>query len=128
MALILVADDDNLVGDIIRYTLRPRGHVVGVVANGADAVRVVETKRPDLVILDCSMPGLGGIDALRRIRNSPTAFATPVLMLTARRSLQDEEIALRAGANEYLRKPFDPTELLVLAEALLNKSALAAAR
>ncbi|MDQ3471825.1 MAG: response regulator [Pseudomonadota bacterium] len=67
---------------------------------------MVETKQPDLVILDCSMPGIGGVDVLRRLRVSGTSFAVPVLMLTARSSWDDEEIALRAGADDYLRKPF----------------------
>lgn len=126
MARIIIADDDSLVGDVVRFTLSPYGHVVGVVGTGAEAVRVAETKRPHLIILDCAMPGMGGVDALRQIRSSRTAFATPVLMLTARGSLQDEEIAMRAGASDYLRKPFDPTELLVMVERLLTKSAVLA--
>ena len=123
MARILVADDDSLVGDVVRYALTPRGNIVGVVASGAEAVRVAESKRPDLIILDCSMPGLSGVEALRQIRNSSTAYAIPVLMLTARSSQRDEDIAMRAGANDYLRKPFDPTELLVLVERLITKFA-----
>ena len=123
MALIIIADDDPMVCDIVRETLTKRGHIVGVVDNGNDAVRVAEIKRPDLIILDCSMPLLSGVEALRRIRNSRTAFATPALMLTARSSHHDEDIALRAGASEYLRKPFDPAELIVVAEQLLKKSA-----
>ena len=125
MALILLADDDELVGDVVRATLSARGHVVGLVGNGADAVRVVELKQPDLVILDCTMPELPGIEALRQIRLSRTAYRTPVLILTARRSEMDEEIAMRAGANDYLRKPFDPDELIVRVESLLEKAARA---
>jgi DNA-binding response OmpR family regulator len=122
MALILIADDDPLVGDIVRYTLSERGHIVGIVDNGHDALRVVETKQPDLVILDCSMPGIGGVDVLRRLRVSGTSFAVPVLMLTARSSWDDEEIALRAGADDYLRKPFDPAELVALVDHMLHKA------
>lgn len=123
MTMILVADDDQLVGDVVRHALEPLGHVVGTVDNGADAVRVAELKRPELIILDCSMPGLSGVEALRRIRSSRALFSTPVLMLTARASAHDEEIAMRAGASDYLRKPFDPDELLVLVDRLLTKSA-----
>jgi DNA-binding response OmpR family regulator len=126
MARILVADDDSMVGDVVRHTLEPHGHIVGVVGTGADAVRVAETKRPELIILDCSMPGLTGVEALRQIRSSRVAFGTPILMLTARASARDEEIALRAGATDYLRKPFDPAELLVLVERLITKSAASA--
>ena len=122
MALVLVADDDPRVGEIIRVTLAERGHVVGTVISGEEALRVVAAKRPGLVILDCSMPGMGGIEALRQIKSSNLSFDTPVLMLTGRLSKEDEEIALRAGADEYLRKPFDPTELLVVAERMIAKS------
>ncbi len=122
MARILLADDP-FIGDIVRATLSSHGHLVGVVTSGEDALRVVEIKRPDLVILDCAMPGIGGIDALRRLRASAAGFGTPVLMLTARSGPRDEEIAVRAGANDYLRKPFDPTELIVVVERLLRKSA-----
>lgn len=122
MALIIIADDDPLVGDIVRYTLSEHGHIVGIVANGVDALRVVETERPDLVILDCSMPGLGGVDLLRQLRVSRTSFDIPILMLTARSSRDDEEIALRAGADDYLRKPFDPAELLAIVDHIMTKA------
>lgn len=125
MALILIADDDPLVGDIVRYTLSARGHIVGIVDNGEDALRVVETKQPDLVILDCSMPGLAGVDVLRQLRVSDASFAVPVLMLTARWGRNDENIALRAGATDYLRKPFDPDELLAIVDHMLRKAELA---
>jgi DNA-binding response OmpR family regulator len=122
MALILLADDDELVGQVVRDALSARGHVVGVVENGLDAVRVVGVKNPALVILDCGMPGMNGIEALRQIRLSPTAHRTPVIMLTGRRSDMDMEIALRAGANEYLKKPFDADQLVAVVEELLGKS------
>lgn len=125
MALILLADDDDLVAEVVREALSARGHVVGVVENGADAVRVVEVKRPELVILDCSMPEMNGIEALIKIRRSTTSYDTPILMLTARRSEMDVEIAIRAGANEYLKKPFDADQLVAVVEDMLEKSAAA---
>lgn len=123
MALIHLADDDPLVRDVVQATLTAHGHVVGMVDNGADAVRIFEAKQPDLVILDCTMPKLGGIDALRQIRLLSGEDHTPVLMLTGRRSSMDETIAIRAGANDYLRKPFSPTQLLVRVELLLQRAA-----
>lgn len=122
MALILIADHDPLVGDVVRSTLAERGYVVGVVGNGPDALRAVQAKQPDLVILDCSMPGLGGVEVLRRLRLSTFGFQVPVLMLTARSGRDDEEIAFRAGADEYLRKPFDPAELTALVDHMLAKA------
>jgi DNA-binding response OmpR family regulator len=128
MARILLADDDPFIGDVVRATLSTRGHFVGVVASGEEAVRVAQTNRPDLLILDCAMPGMGGIGALRRIRTLAIAFDTPVLMLTARTGSGDEEIAMRAGANDYLCKPFEPAELIAVVETLLSKSAARAVR
>lgn len=123
MARILIADDDEMVRDIVGSVLGDYGHIVGTVANGEEAVHAAELKQPDLIILDCLMPGLSGVDALRRIRMSANVSAIPVLMLTARESRRDEDIAMCAGANDYLRKPFDPTELLVRVENLLWKQA-----
>jgi len=123
MALILIADDDELVVDYVRELLSSRGHVVGALNDGTPVKNVVELKRPDLVILDCSMPGLPGVEALRQIRTSQSCYATPVLMLTGRRSKADEDIAFRAGADDYLRKPFDPDQLIMRVEALLAKHA-----
>jgi DNA-binding response OmpR family regulator len=122
MTLILLADDDEMIGDIVRETLTGCGYVVGVVENGRDAVRAVQLKQPALVILDCGMPELSGEDVLRSIRLSAGGYRTPVLMLTARRSAMDVEIARRAGANDYLKKPFDPDDLVVRVENLLSKA------
>lgn len=124
MALILLADDDELVGEVVREALSARGHVVGVVENGADAVRVVEVKNPELIILDCSMPEMNGIEALIQIRRSATGCSTPILMLTARRSEMDVDIAMRAGASDYLKKPFDADQLVARVEDMLEKSAV----
>ncbi|HEU4704218.1 MAG TPA: response regulator, partial [Sphingomicrobium sp.] len=73
-----------------------------------------------LVVLDCAMPTMSGVEVLRQIRASPTCFDTPVLMLTGRRSEADEEIAIRAGANDYMRKPFAVDELVSRVEDLLE--------
>ncbi|MGI8706406.1 MAG: response regulator transcription factor [Sphingomicrobium sp.] len=123
MPLVIIADDDELVVDIVRAALEKRGHVVGGLGDGKLVRNVVELKRPDVVILDCAMAQVSGIAALKEIRASESAYATPVLMLTARRSVADEGIAWSAGADDYLRKPFDPDELVARVEALVKKRA-----
>ena len=124
MALILIADDDELVIEMVRAALGARGHIVGAVDDGIPVAKIVEFKRPELVILDCNMPELSGVQALRQIRVLRTAYATPVLMLTACLGEFDEDIAIRAGANDYLRKPFDPDQLVSRVEALLRRAEL----
>jgi DNA-binding response OmpR family regulator len=123
MARIIIADDDELVVDMVRSVLEARGHIVGSLEDGSRVKQVVETKRPDLVILDCSMPEKSGIQVLRELRTSLIAHETQVLVLTGRRSLNDEGIAWNAGTDDYLRKPFDPDELVVRVEALLDSAA-----
>ena len=121
MPFVIIADDDALVIDIARTALEARGHVVGGLSDGKPVSSIVELKRPDVVILDCGMADVSGIIALKEIRASPAAYATPVMMLTARTGAVDESIAWAAGADDYLCKPFDPEELVLRVEALIDK-------
>jgi DNA-binding response OmpR family regulator len=122
MALILIVDDDELVLEIVAEALRTAGHTVGTLDDGQHVIDIVHLKRPALVILDCCMPTLSGIEALRQIRVSPSCFDTPVMMLTARQSQADELIAIRAGANSYMRKPFEPSRLVARTDTLLLRA------
>lgn len=123
MARIIYAEDDELVGELVQATLIDAGHAVGVVGNGRDALKVVQQRRPDLLILDISMPEMTGSQVLDAIRRDEALYDLPVLMLTGRRSQTDEDIAIKAGATDYLRKPFDPDQLVVTVDALLAKAA-----
>lgn len=111
MALILLVDDDPLVADIVSTGLGNAGHVVGILSDGRRALEVVEFKRPALVLLDCAMPFVPGIEVLRQIRASSTCSNVPVLMLTGRDRSSDRDIAMRAGATSYMCKPFDVERL-----------------
>lgn len=121
MARIIIAEDDDIVSDIVREMLTKAGHLVGVLNNGADALRAIQLKEPDLVILDCTMPELSGLIVLREMRTSSTLYATPVLMLTGRQGARDVELAYNQGADDYMKKPFDPEELVFRVEELLEK-------
>lgn len=118
MARIIIADDDEFFVDLVRAALEPLGHAVGALPDGTDVVRIVRSKQPDLLILDCTMPNKPGVAVLREIR-SLRDFHVPVLMLTGRTSYADEDIAYQAGADDYLHKPVDPEKLIVHVEALL---------
>lgn len=118
MARIIIADDDELTVDIVRAALERDGHIVGALPDGTSVRDVAVFKKPDLMILDCSMPHKSGVEALRELRQSANNDV-PVLMLTGRQSRSDEAIAYEAGADDYLRKPFDVDELSVRVEALL---------
>ncbi len=123
MARIIIADDDEIIGEIACDALLAHGHAAGVITNGRDALQVIRARKPDLVILDCNMPGMNGLLVLRELRQSPEFCDLPVLVLTARRSDKDEELAYYQGANDYMKKPFDPAELVVRVEDLLAKRA-----
>ena len=119
MARIIYAEDDDLLGEIVRATLRREGHVVGIVGDGKSALRAINVKRPELVILDCSIPELSGIEVLRTIRLDRRLYETPVMMLTARGSERDVNLASYAGADAYIKKPFDPDYLVFIADSHL---------
>lgn len=120
MGTIILAEDDELVAAVVIDALMSAGHAVGWLADGASALAIIKQRPPDLVILDCNMPQLGGIHVLREMRRIDRLHRVPVLMLTSRRSAHDEHIARFAGASDYLRKPFDAIELVDRAEDLMG--------
>jgi DNA-binding response OmpR family regulator len=121
MARIIIADDDEIIGEIARDALIAAGHGAGLVPDGAEALAVIKARRPDLVVLDCNMPGLSGVLLVQELRKIPALADLPVLMLTGRQGQRDEEIARFAGADDYMKKPFDPDELVFRVEQLLAK-------
>ncbi|MBV9840403.1 MAG: response regulator transcription factor [Sphingomonadaceae bacterium] len=120
MARIIVADDDEIVGEIACNALIAAGHGAGLITDGAEALRVIKARQPDLVVLDCNMPGLSGVLLVQELRKTAGFEQLPVLMLTGRRGKADEELARFAGANDYLKKPFDPEELAFRVDELLS--------
>lgn len=120
MGRIILADDDEIVAEVVTDAFIAAGHAVGWLKEGRSALDIIKRRRPDLVILDCNMPELSGIAVLREVRKSATLFDLPVMMLTGRQGDTDEQILRYEGANDYLRKPFDPAVLVGRAEALMN--------
>ena len=123
MARIVIVDDDELLCQIVARTLAPVGHVVIAVRDGDDALEALWENGPDLAILDCALPGKTGLTILREIRESAMFAKLPVLILTARRSEWHAKMAMTAGADDYIRKPFDATELIDTIDRLLAAAA-----
>ncbi|MGH2593955.1 MAG: response regulator transcription factor [Anaerolineae bacterium] len=119
MATILIVDDDRKIIDMLRRTLAYEGYRVLTAADGIEALSKAQADRPDLVVLDWLMPGLGGIEVARRLRAAGDA---PILMLTARDAIENRVEGLDSGADDYLVKPFAPEELLARIRALLRRS------
>lgn len=120
MASILVVDDDQKLLRMLRRTLSYEGFTVLTATNGEDAIDLILQHRPDAVVLDWMMPGLAGIDVVSELREA--ADQTPILMLTARDAVSDRVTGLDGGADDYLIKPFEPSELLARVRALLRRS------
>ena len=120
MALIFYAEDDALMGELVQQVLLEAGHAVGVLENGQDALQALRRRKPDLAIIDLAMPQMSGSELIFAIRRDPVINDLPILVLTARQSESDEAIVRNAGANGYLRKPFEPERLVAEINQLLE--------
>ena len=116
---ILIADDEQSIVDLLQYNLEKGGYEVVVAFNGSDAVRLAHKHRPDLAILDITMPGLDGLEVCTQLRHE---LGTPVILLTARDSEIDKIVGLEVGADDYVTKPFSPRELIARIKAVLRRS------
>ncbi len=121
---ILVVDDDPNVQRLLSYTLRQEGFEVVVVADGLEALRSWQEGRPALILLDIMLPKLDGYAVAQRIREDEADGGhTPIIMLTAEGDVEQRVRGLRAGADDYLMKPFHPAELLARIRGLLARFA-----
>lgn len=119
--LVLVADDDPDILDLVRYRLERSGYTVATAGNGAEAVRLAGELSPALAVLDVMMPSLNGFEVTRRLRNDPATARIPVILLTARAQDADVQEGFEAGADDYIRKPFSPRELSARVQAVLGR-------
>ena len=123
-AKILVVDDDPNVQRLLQYTLKQEGYDVVVAADGAEGFRLWGAEAPDLILLDVMLPKLDGYQVATKIRTEEgTLGHVPIIMLTAEREVEQKVRGLRAGADDYLIKPFHPAELLARIKSLLARFA-----
>lgn len=108
MADVLIFDDDPSVGDLMSELLRGRGLTVSHFLSGAGVVQLVQENKPKLVILDIMMPGMDGLTACRTLKSNPATRGAKIAILTAKNFADDQETAMRYGAELFLHKPFDP--------------------
>ena len=120
MRLLLIEDDASLAQGI-RTALKPEGYTVDWLADGRQALQAIQNEVFDLLLLDLGLPGLDGLSLLKKFRDEGKQL--PVLILTARDAVADRIAGLDAGADDYLIKPFDITELKARVRALLRRSA-----
>ncbi len=119
-ALVLVADDSLVIRKLLRRQLEEHGHDVVEAVDGEDALVQVRAHLPDIVLLDVEMPNLDGHGVLGQMHATPEVADIPVVFLTARASTEDVVEGLRLGAHDYLRKPFEPSELVARVSAAVR--------
>ena len=116
---VLVVDDEPTVREVVFSYLRRDGHDVAEAGDGHTALELLESDPPDLVVLDMMLPGVNGLDILRRVR---ATSSIPVIMLTARAEESDRVAGLELGADDYVVKPFSPRELAARVNGVLRRT------
>ena len=117
---ILIADDNENIRDALTYLLEDEGYELLLAKDGADTLRKVREKKPDILFLDIMMPEINGYDVCRTIKNDPDLKSIYVIMLTAKGQVAEQERGKEVGADEYIVKPFSPMEILARVKSLLQ--------
>ncbi|WP_372790690.1 response regulator [Paraconexibacter sp.] len=117
---VLVVDDEPTIGDVVSRYLQRAGYTTRLAPDGPSAVTAAASDRPDLVVLDLMLPGIDGLEVMRRIREQDRR-RTPIILLTAKGEEHDRIVGLRLGADDYVVKPFSPAELVARVDAVLRR-------
>lgn len=116
---VLLVEDDRALASALKKALCKQGYTANVVGTGEAAIYIMQTDPPDIVILDLGLPDMDGIKVLKRVRQK--RISTPILLLTARSQLDDKIVGLDSGADDYLPKPFEMTELFARLRVLTRR-------
>jgi len=119
---VLIVEDEPDIRDLLAFHLEREGYHVTRSRTGADALRQVRARPPDLILLDLMLPELGGLDVCRRLRQDPRTASVPIVMLTARGEEVDRILGLELGADDYIVKPFSPKEVVARVRAVLRRA------
>jgi len=118
---ILVVDDEPTIAEVVCRYLERAGYETRCAGDGRQALRLAEEERPDLVVLDLMLPGIDGLEVMRRLRRLNERQRSSVILLTAKGEPTDRVIGLRLGADDYVAKPFSPAELVARVDAVLRR-------
>ena len=122
---LLVVDDEPTITEVLSRYLERAGYETRVAADGPQALELAGDRRPDLVILDLMLPGIDGLEVMRRLRlldEGGAGARVPIILLTARGEESDRIVGLRLGADDYVVKPFSPNELVARVDAVLRRA------
>ena len=122
MPRVLVVDDDPQVLRLLRVNFELEGYDVASASSGEEALDAIAAERPDVLVCDIMMPGIDGLEVVRRLRADPETSSLPVVMVSAKAQQTDLARGQEAGADAYVTKPFDPQDLLDAVADLLKRS------
>jgi two-component system phosphate regulon response regulator PhoB len=118
----MVVEDDQDIRELISYNLGKEGYTVVPAESGEQALKLIETTNPDIIILDIMLPGMDGIEVLRNLKQGSRHAAVPVIMATAKSEDSDIITGLELGADDYIAKPFSPKVLIARVRSLLRRT------
>lgn len=118
---VLIVEDDPDIAQLVAHYLEKAGFTTDRVANGRDALDAIAARLPDAMVLDLMLPHVDGLEVCRRVRANEKTAAIPIVMLTARAEESERIVGLEIGADDYLAKPFSPSELVARVRALLRR-------
>jgi two-component system alkaline phosphatase synthesis response regulator PhoP len=119
---ILIVEDDPDIAELVARYLDKAGFVTERAASGRDALQTIGIRPPELIVLDLMLPHVDGLEVCRVVRGNEATAAIPIIMLTARAEESERIVGLELGADDYLAKPFSPTELVARVRALLRRA------
>ena len=119
--LIIVVEDEADIQDIVAYNLKREGYDVLTAGRGDQGLSLIQSKNPDLVILDIMLPGIDGLTICQQLRAEAKTKALPIIILSAKEEESDVVIGLGLGADDYMPKPFEPRELLARINSILRR-------
>jgi two-component system phosphate regulon response regulator PhoB len=119
---LLIVEDETALVELLRYNFEKEGFKVTTAMDGEAALVAVDEARPDLVVLDWMLPHVSGLEVCRQLRRKPETRDLPIIMLTARGEESDRVRGLEVGADDYVAKPFSPSELIARVRAVLRRS------
>jgi two-component system, OmpR family, alkaline phosphatase synthesis response regulator PhoP len=120
---VLIVEDEEDIRELISYNLLKEGYQVAGAASGEDALAMVRSKPPDLMLLDIMLPGSDGLSVCRKLKDDPQTSSIPIIMVTAKGEESDMVAGLNLGADDYISKPFSPKVLLARVGAVLRRAA-----
>ncbi len=118
---ILVVDDEDDIRELIRYNLSKDGYLVTCAASGEEGLGLVQSVKPDLIVLDLMLPGIDGLEVCRRLKGDAAYKSIPIVMVSARGEEPDVVSGLELGADDYIAKPFSPRLLLARIKSVLRR-------